>query len=138
MLAWLLVFHLLGIVMWVAGVFGAGRVMIDHARGGGGAAFTALERQLLFKSGHAGMTLAILTGAAALTVNPSYYLGEAWMWAKLGAAAMAVASTIVLTVCSKRLATTPPTVGEKAVKLWRGLFMGSIAAALVFVFVKPL
>lgn len=138
MLAWLLVVHILGLALWVAGVFGAGRLMIDHARGEGGAALTPIERRLLFKSGHAGMTLVLLSGALALGVNPSYYRREAWLWAKLGAAALAVAATVVLTIQCRRLAEAPGSVTDKSVKLWRGLFMGAVAAAVVLVFVKPL
>lgn len=139
MLAWLLAFHTLGVILWVAGVFGAGRVMIDHARSGGpGGPYTALERRLLFGSAHPGMTLALLTGVAALTQNPAYYLHEGWMHAKLAAAALAIAATIVLSVASRRLGEAQPSVGERAIKLWRGLFMGAVVAILVLVFVKPI
>ncbi|MBI4346517.1 MAG: CopD family protein [Elusimicrobia bacterium] len=139
MLAWLLALHTLGIALWVAGVFGAGRVMIDHVRGGApGGPLLPTARRLLSLSGHTGMTLAIVTGLGALTQNPGYYLHEAWLHAKLAAFGLAMAATIVLTIAAKRLAQPQPTVGERAIKLWRGLFMGAVAAALVFVFVKPI
>ena len=138
MLGWILAFHTLGVILWVAGVFGAGRAMIDQARlGPQGGNLAPTSRRLLLASAHPGMTLALLSGGAALAQNPGYYMHEGWMLAKLGAAALAVAATIVLTVAAARLNAPQPTVGERAIKLWRGVFMGSIAAILVFVFVKP-
>lgn len=140
MLPWLLALHVLGVILWVAGVFGAGRVMIDHARSGGQerATLTAIERRLLLMSAHPGMALALLTGIGALALNPGYYLREGWLHAKFAAAALAAAATIVLTVASRRLGEPQPTVGERAIALWRGVFMGAVAAALVLVFVKPI
>ncbi|MCX5788354.1 MAG: glycosyltransferase family 39 protein [Elusimicrobia bacterium] len=95
-------------------------------------------RRLLLGSAHPGMTLAIIAGAWAISLNPSYYLKEGWMIAKLAAAALAVASTVVLSVAAKRINARPGATGERALRLWRGIFMGAVAAALLFVFVKPL
>ncbi|MBI4422395.1 MAG: CopD family protein [Elusimicrobia bacterium] len=139
MLAWLLVLHVLGVILWVAGAFAAGRVLLDHARAGAqGAAFVPTERSLLLKTAHPGMTLALATGAAALALNSGYYLHEGWMHAKLAATALAVAATVVLTVASRRMSAAHDAVGERALTLWRGLLMGAVLAALVLVFVKPL
>jgi uncharacterized membrane protein len=139
MLAWLLAAHVLGVILWAAGVFGAGRALIDHARlGTASPELSAVERRLLLRCAHPGMTLAIVAGAWAISLNPNYYLKEGWMLAKLAAAALAVAATIVLSVASKRMITAPASAGERSLQIWRGLFMGAIAAALVLVFVKPI
>ncbi len=138
MLAWLLTFHTLGVILWVAGVFGAGRALIDQARlGPSGAPLAPTARRLLLASAHPGMLLALLSGGAALSQNPGYYMHEGWMLAKLAAAALAVVATVVLTVAARKLNDPQPSVGERALKLWRGVFMGTITAALVLVFVKP-
>ena len=139
MLAWLLAAHVFGVLLWAAGVLGAGRALIDRARlASPPPELDGAARRLLLGSAYPGMTLAIIAGGWAISLNPSYYLKEGWMIAKLAAAALAVASTVVLWVAATRLGARPGAVGERALRLWRGLFMGAVAAALLFVFVKPL
>ena len=138
MLGWLLAAHVLGVLLWSAGVLGAGRALLDHARSPGGSPEVGrTARRLLLGSALPGMARALIAGAWALSINPGYYLKEGWMFAKLAAAALAVVATVVLSAASKRLGDRADAVGERALRLWRGLFMGAVAAALLLVFVKP-
>ncbi|MBI5202228.1 MAG: CopD family protein [Elusimicrobia bacterium] len=138
MLAWLLTLHVLGLCLWTAGVFGAGRVLIDQARlGPQGAPLGPSARRLLLASAHPGMTLAMITGAAALAQNPGYYFHEGWMHAKLACAFLAAAATVVLTVLARKLQRPEGAPSARSVVVWRGVFMGALLASLVLVFVKP-
>ena len=131
--------HVLGLILWVGGMFAAGRVLIDHARGGSGAPaiLADLERTFLFRVGHPGMLLVLATGIGMLALNPAYYLSEYWMHAKLAFTALAVAASIVLTSSARRLHEDPGAVGTRALNLWRGLLMAAVTAVLVLVFLKP-
>lgn len=84
------------------------------------------------------MTVAIIFGVLALGNNPSYYFSEGFMRAKFVAVGFAVLATIALTIACRKLQSPEPTVSERAIKLWRGLFMGAIAAAVVLIFARPL
>ncbi len=138
MLGSMLALHVLGIILWVGGVFAAGRVLLDHARSGPGPSFTALERSLMLRTAHPGMLLVLLTGAAMLAFNPEYYLREYWMLAKLGVAVLMILPTIALTVASRRMAERFDASCEGKLRRWRRLFMGLALAELILVFVKPI
>lgn len=89
---WLKAFHLIFVVCWFAGLFYLPRILVNFA------ACENLEtRRTLAGMAHRLyrfvtplMILAIVFGAAMLSLNPDYYLSSRWMWVKLGGALLLV------------------------------------------------
>lgn len=82
---WLKAFHIIGVVMWFAGLFYLPRLFVYHAEAGEGpigARFKVMERRLLVMT-HIGAALTIAFGIATLTTEPFYVHAE-WLQIKLG------------------------------------------------------
>lgn len=81
---WLKAFHIIGVVMWFAGLFYLPRLLVYHAAAGEvamRARFKVMERRLLVMT-HIGGALAIGFGLATLATEP-FYLHAAWLHVKL-------------------------------------------------------
>lgn len=81
---WLKAFHLIGVVMWFAGLFYLPRLLVYHAATGEAAMrarFKVMERRLLVMT-HIGGVLAIGFGLATLASEP-FYLQAVWLHVKL-------------------------------------------------------
>ena len=138
MLSWLLAAHVGGVILWAAGVSGAGCALVARAKAGDDSiVLPALARRLLLRSAHSGMALAVIAGTCALVMNPGYYLKEGWMIGKLATALVAVAATVALSIEAARMAGGAAAAGARP-RLWSGLFIGSVTVALWLVFVKPI
>jgi protoporphyrinogen IX oxidase len=86
MVAWTLVFHILGIVGWVGGLMVITLALAQHAREESAEARAGLERleeKILRAMVTPGAILAIASGIVLITTNPSYYLHAFWLHAKL-------------------------------------------------------
>lgn len=81
---WLKAFHIIGVVMWFAGLFYLPRLFVYHAEAREVALrdrFKVMERRLLVMT-HIGGLLAIGFGIATLASEP-FYLHAGWLHAKL-------------------------------------------------------
>src|SRR5208337_755178 len=85
MLAWVLVFHLIGLVFWLGSLLVVTHVLAIHteepsreAR----AALGRLEMKLLQGMAHPGAALMVITGITLIAGSPQY-LREHWLHAKL-------------------------------------------------------
>lgn len=85
MVAWTLVFHLIGLVFWLGSLLVVTHVLAAHteevseeAR----AALSRLEMKLLKGLAHPGAALMIITGSLLVAQDP-YYLRTAWLRMKL-------------------------------------------------------
>lgn len=85
MVAWTLVFHIIGLVFWLGGLIVVTHVLAQHTDEPfpeAGEALTRLESKLLKGVVHPGAALMVITGAILVTRNPEY-LREHWLQAKL-------------------------------------------------------
>jgi len=85
MVAWTLVFHILGLVFWLGSLLAVTHVLAMHSEEAAPEARAALARleQKLFKGfAHPGATLMVITGGLLVSRNPEY-LGERWLQIKL-------------------------------------------------------
>lgn len=81
---WLKAFHVIGVVMWFAGLFYLPRLFVYHAEAGETvlrARFKVMERRLLVMT-HIGGALAVGFGLATLASEP-FYLHAGWLHLKL-------------------------------------------------------
>jgi putative membrane protein len=85
MVAWVLVFHLIGLVFWLGSLLAVTHVLAVHSEEPSmeaRAALGRLEMKLLKGLAHPGAVLMVITGAILIAQNP-YYLREHWLQVKL-------------------------------------------------------
>jgi putative membrane protein len=85
MVAWVLVFHLIGIVFWLGSLLVVTHVLAIHSEEPSAEARAALGRleMKIFKGlAHPGAALMVITGIILISQNP-LYLREHWLHAKL-------------------------------------------------------
>jgi len=92
----LVAFHILGLALWLGGLWGTSRVieMRHDLPGVPSEALAGIEHELLFRLVHPGMGLAIGSGIALFSWAPAHYKGEGWFVFKLILAALLVAVSI--------------------------------------------
>lgn len=86
MVAWTLVFHILGFVFWIGGLLIATNMLGRHAQASSPevrAAFGDMEMTLLKGMANPGALLAVITGVVLILTNRSYYLRAGWLHGKL-------------------------------------------------------
>ena len=134
--AWVLVFHLAGMVFWIGGLFLA---LAGAGAGGGDAPEARTQRARLAQKGmrsfaHPGAALMVVTGALLFYLLPDVRLA-AWLHAKLLLVAILIGLDIALTVQLRRM----PEHELPPARL--GMFHGTISLLflliLVLVLVKP-
>jgi uncharacterized membrane protein len=129
MVAWTLVFHILGIVGWVGGLLVITLALAQHARENSAEAraeLAQLEEKILRSMVHPGAVLTILSGIVLVTTNPSYYLHAFWLYAKLALVLILLVLHAVLLARSRALR------GGKAIPR-RDFVLLHVLTALVFV-----
>ena len=86
MVAWTLVVHMCGIVLWVGGLLMTTVLLSQHARETSPearSALTRLEKKAMRAMADPGALLTILAGIALILTNRSYYLYATWLHLKL-------------------------------------------------------
>jgi len=86
MTAWLLVFHILGLVFWLGGLLIATSILARHTQETSVDARQALGRieiRLLKAMANPGAVVTVITGILLIATNRSYYLRASWLHAKL-------------------------------------------------------
>jgi protoporphyrinogen IX oxidase len=139
MVAWTLVFHIIGLVFWIGSLLIVTRVLASHveetsqeAR----AALGRLESKLLKSFAHPGAALMVITGFILVAQDPNY-LREHWLHAKL-------LLVVILVVLDLRVTFRAKAFQEGTVKLSRRECMalhGAISLVffgiVILVLVKP-
>lgn len=86
LLAWTLVFHILGIVFWLGSLLVVTHLLAYDAESASLEVHEVLNRLegKLFKGiAHPGAIITIISGAILISTNPQYYVHAAWLHAKL-------------------------------------------------------
>lgn len=86
MVAWTLVFHILGLVFWVGGLLIETTALGQHTQETSVEARRALgrlEMRLLHAMANPGAVISVMTGIILIWTNPSYFLHAGWLHAKL-------------------------------------------------------
>lgn len=85
MVAWTLVFHLIGLVFWLGGLLVVTRILAIHTEESSAetrATLSRLETRLFKGFTHPGAALMVITGIMLVSQDP-YYLRQPWLHAKL-------------------------------------------------------
>ncbi|HVC00209.1 MAG TPA: CopD family protein [Candidatus Dormibacteraeota bacterium] len=86
MVAWTLVVHIFGIVLWIGGLLMTTILLSRHARETSPevrSALTRLEKKSMRAMADPGALLTILAGITLILSNPSYYMHATWLHIKL-------------------------------------------------------
>jgi uncharacterized membrane protein len=86
MVAWTLVFHVVGFVMWIGGLMIATQVLMQHAEAAtedARRALGTLANKVMSSMALPGALLALVSGAILVVINPAYYLHARWLQLKL-------------------------------------------------------
>jgi putative membrane protein len=95
--AWALVFHVVGFVLWLGGLLTATQVMASRVLQSSADARSALARleTKLFKGiAHPGAALTVLAGIVVIVIQPAY-LQQGWLHAKLFLVAILAALDVI-------------------------------------------
>jgi uncharacterized membrane protein len=86
MVAWTLVFHVVGFVMWIGGLMIAMQVMMQHAEAAtedARRALGTLANKVMNSMALPGAVLTLASGAILIGTNPAYYLHARWLQLKV-------------------------------------------------------
>ena len=95
--AWALVFHVVGFVLWMGGLLTATQVMasrVVQSSADARAALGRLEAKLFKGVAHPGAAVTVLAGIAVLVLQPDY-LHQGWLHAKLFLVAILAALDVI-------------------------------------------
>ena len=135
-----MVFHLIGLVLWVGGLLAVTQVFILHSQEASPEARAALGRlaaRLLHRLAHPGAALVLIAGPGLVLTNTAYYLHAGWFHAKL--ILVVVLAGLDWLACRRTRALVT---GQAPVQRRQGLVLhiaiGSVfVALLVLVLLKP-
>jgi putative membrane protein len=86
MVAWTLVVHVFGIVLWIGGLLMTAALLVQHAKEAAPearAALTRMEKKSLRMMADPGALLTVAAGITLIFTNKSYYLHATWLHFKL-------------------------------------------------------
>jgi putative membrane protein len=105
---WILVFHVMAFMSWMAVLFYMPRLFVYHVEHADKPQFTEVvqiqEHKIYHYIGHPAMWATIFSGAAMLILNPSIFQSGGWMHAKLTVVAVLVAYSYSMEHYRKQLA----------------------------------
>lgn len=90
---WVKAFHIIFMVTWFGGIFYLPRLFVYHSMATdqiGIERFKVMERKLFWGIMTPGAILTVFFGLWMLSYNPSYYMSQGWMHAKLGLIALLI------------------------------------------------
>jgi putative membrane protein len=137
---WALVFHILGIVLWMGGLLISTHLLAALADTSSEEARQALGRLLgkLFNSiAHPGAILTILAGMLLFSENPQYYLEATWMHVKLLLVAILVGLDVATYVVFRAERGGRKKAGRGALMALHGLTALVFLGVLIMVIIKP-
>ena len=129
MVAWTLVVHIFGLVLWVSGLLVTTVTLSRHTQEASAEARQALarlERTFLRGMADPGALLTLLAGITLVASNPSYYLHARWLHIKLSFVVLLIALHGFIAVRSKYFASGRITLQTSQVRM--------LLAAIVIVF----
>ncbi len=137
---WLKAFHIIAMVAWFAGMFYIFRLYVYHAKHRSApalcAAYTTMERKLLYAIMHPAMAVTILFGLLLIRENPMV-LHAAWFHAKLLGIACLIAYHFFAGYTHRRFAAGDFFLSEKACRMINEIPTLILIAVVILVVVKP-
>lgn len=137
---WVKAFHIIFMVTWFGAIFYLPRLFVYHTMATDEvsiARFKIMERKLFWGIMTPGAVLTIVFGLWTLFYNPSFYLSQAWMHAKLGLVALLIIYHIYLGFLLRRFKNDQNKHGHVYYRIINELPVLLLAAIVILVVVKP-
>lgn len=138
---WILAFHIIFMVTWFAGLFYLPRLYVYHTMSEDQASidrFKIMERKLFLGITTPGGVLTTLFGLVLIGLNPSYYLHQGWMHAKLALVVILWVYHLYLGVLWKAFKHDRNTHGHVYYRWLNEFPVLILIAVVILVVVKPL
>lgn len=139
MVAWMLVVHLIGLVLWLGSLLAATHVLGVHTQETSEearAALGRLEMKLLKGLAHPGAALMTVSGIVLLAAQ-SYALRETWMHMKILLIVVLIALDLRVYFRAKALLAGRIEMQRRECMMLHGIIASVFLAILVLVMVKP-
>ena len=139
MVAWTLVFHVVGFVFWLGSLLAVTHVLAVHAEETSPAAQTALgrlEMKLLKGLAHPGAAIMVISGIILLVLRP-YASRELWLYLKLLLVAVMILLDLRVYFRTKAFSAGRVVLQRNEAMAIHGLIAAVFLAILVLVLIKP-
>jgi putative membrane protein len=137
---WIKAFHLIAMVAWFAGLFYIFRLFVYHVKHKDNpqmaAAYSVMERKLLYMIMHPAMLLTLLFGVWLVTLNPDV-LRSGWIQAKFFFVMVLVAYQIFCGITHKQFARGEYFLSEKACRIINEVPTLCLIIIIILAVVKP-
>lgn len=140
LLAWTLVFHILGIVFWLGSLLVVTHLLAYDAESESVEVHEVLNRLegKLFKGiAHPGAIITIISGAILISTNPQYYLHAAWLHVKLFLVIILIALDVITYIRAKAFHAGKITLQRKECMMLHGGIALVFIGVLIMVLVRP-
>lgn len=139
MVAWTLVFHIIGLVFWLGSLLVVTQILAIHTEETSPetrATLSRLESKLLKGLTHPGAALMVITGIILVSQDPNY-LRESWLHAKLLLVVILVALDLRLTFRAKAFQEGQIELSRQECLVLHGAISLVFLAIVILVLVKP-
>ena len=140
LLAWTLVFHILGIVFWLGGLLVVTHLLASDAESESAEVHEVLNRVegKLFKGiAHPGAIITVISGAILISTNPQYYAHAAWLHAKLFLVVLLIVLDAITYIRAKAFHAGKITLRRKECMMLHGGIALVFTGILIMVLNKP-
>lgn len=136
--AWALVFHVIGLVFWMAGLLVVTQVMAAHAEESSSEAkaLGRLEMKLLNGMAHPGAAITIAAGIVVVALQPGY-LRQHWLHAKLLLVVILIGMNFFLHLRAKALREEQSKARSGQFRMLHGVISAIFLGIVILVMIKP-
>jgi protoporphyrinogen IX oxidase len=137
--AWALVFHVFGIVLWMGGLLIVTQVLAAHTKEQSPEARKALERleiKLFNGMAHPGAAITLIAGIAVVVIQPTY-IYQTWLHAKLSLVAIMIGLDFLIYWRAKGFHAGEVDLKRKECMMLHGAVSLVFLGILIMVLIKP-
>ena len=139
---WILAFHVMSIISWMAMLFYLPRLFVYHAENIDNEGFVKVvkiqEHKLYYFIGVPALWASVLSGAAMLALNPALFKAGLWLHIKLTAALLLIAYHFSLRYFLKKFAADACTKSGKFFRAYNEVPTLLMIIIVIMVVVKPI
>jgi protoporphyrinogen IX oxidase len=140
LLAWTLVFHILGIVFWLGSLLVITHLLAFNAESESTEVHEVLNRvegKLFRGIAHPGAIITVISGAILISTNPQYYLHAAWLHVKLFLVVILIVLDAITYIRAKAFHAGKITLRRKECMMLHGSIALVFIGILIMVLVRP-
>ena len=140
LIAWTLVFHILGIVFWMGSLLVITHLLVYDAESSSAEVHETLgrmERKLFNGIAHPGAIITILSGAVLISTNAHYYLHAVWFHVKLFLVVILIALDAITYIRAKAFHAEKIQLRRKECMALHGCIALAFIVVLIMVLVRP-